>query len=269
VDRSSSAPPRVRFSTIPKPGGVRVLARLEPGLARSYTSAVAAVTPAIEGALASGVIANRAWIVSEVPPRLVLRPLRRERDVLRRALRPMADGSLVLRTDVAECYRSTSPRAVRDALARCGAAPVAARRCARVLEELTDEGVEGLPIGPPASAVLANAVLAAGDAALASRGVGFVRWVDDWWIAVGSAVHAAEVLAGLAGALAPAGLRLSDAKTRIDPGPDGGGGSSGPGYHRAAHADPVPLVVDPDAVVPRDGGVGAGGRPARRTRGQR
>ena len=73
-------------------------------------------------------------------------------------------------------------------------------------------GVEGLPVGPHASAVLANAVLAQVDRTLRDAGVEHLRWVDD---VVLSGVDVAAALSVFRTALASIGLRANETKTRI------------------------------------------------------
>ena len=75
-------------------------------------------------------------------------------------------------------------------------------------------GVEGLPVGPDASAVLANAVLAQVDRTLRDAGVEHLRWVDDVVLSGGDASAALSVFRT---ALAKIGLRPNEAKTRIVP----------------------------------------------------
>jgi hypothetical protein len=249
---------------------VRVLSHLDADLDDAYASAVAPLAPAIERTLRPEVVANRVDHVSEIPPFLTLRPWSAERSAYRAAYARLGSVGLLLRTDITACYPSIRPAAVEEALGRCHLPVTTVARCVGLLRDLELEGVDGLPVGPIPSAVLANAVLAVGDAVLVALEAAFVRWVDDWWIAVRSAGHAADLLHALADALALAGLRLNERKTRLG-GPGGGlgGGASSAGYHRATDADALPVIPGPDAVVPRDGGVGLGGRPPRRASGQR
>jgi hypothetical protein len=267
VHHPSSRPPRVRSEVRRKRGGVRVLSHLDTALAAAYASAVAGVVPAVEGRLRPEVVADRIRSASEVPPAIVLGDWRAAASRFHVAASAF-DGP-VLRTDVAECYASISAEVVADALDRLGASGDAIRRCARTMRELADEGVAGLPIGPPASAVLANAVLLAGDEVLARSGAPFLRWVDDWCIRVGSEDHACDLLGRLGGALSSAGLRLNDAKTVVTDGWDAGGWPGSSEYHRPAHAHPLSFVARADAVVPRHRGVGAGGWAARGAGGER
>jgi hypothetical protein len=257
----------VAFERVPKPGGGRLLCRLDAELATRYTSAVVGVAADVERALAPEVLAHRVVAVSRRPPAIVLRDWRRERGCFE-SERARILG-LVVTTDVAECYGSISLDAVREALHRCGVGSAGTLACVRVLEELAAEGVPGLPIGPIPSAVLANAVLAVGDGALRRLQVTFLRWVDDWWIGVRSAPHAAEALGLLGAALATAGLRLNDDKTRVTRPDDAGCATSGGEYHRAAHAHAVPILARANALVPRDRGLVACRRAARGAGGER
>jgi hypothetical protein len=70
-----------------------------------------------------------------------------------------------------------------------------------------------LPVGPPASAVLANAVLSAGDAAIGDTP--FLRWVDDFLIFARNEAEAHGALEHLSDALGRLGLSLADDKTSV------------------------------------------------------
>jgi Reverse transcriptase (RNA-dependent DNA polymerase) len=267
VPRPSRPGQRVRFEIRSKAGGRRVVSHLEPRLAAAYASVVAPVVPAVEAGLGPRVLAERAIAARRAPAAVVLRAWPAARRSLLEAAARRA-GPLV-HTDVAQCYASISPDAVVDRLGVFGVASRDVEACRRLLLELADEGVRGLPIGPAASAVLANAVLSAGDDALERRGSAFLRWVDDWWIALPSPEEAAGALHVLGGALAPFGLRLHAGKTGLVDGVELGGASGTSEYHRATHAHALPFVDRANAVVPLDGRMGAGGRPPRRASGQR
>jgi histidine ammonia-lyase len=73
-------------------------------------------------------------------------------------------------------------------------------------------GVRGLPVGPDASAVLANVVLAPVDRTLADEGIEHLRWVDD---IVVTAADPRAALSAIRRALERIGLRLNERKTRI------------------------------------------------------
>lgn len=82
-----------------------------------------------------------------------------------------------------------------------------------MLEGWGSEGYPGLPIGPPGSAVLANALLDPVDRAVAPSP--FLRWVDDYVIGLDDPSEAAAVLDRLDEALDGVGLRRSERKTCI------------------------------------------------------
>jgi hypothetical protein len=127
-------------------------------------------------------------------------------------------GPVIVRTDVAAFYPSVRPAVLFDALRRLGVPAGVAGTAADLLEGWGSEGYAGLPIGPPASAVMANVVLASVDASLGARP--FLRWVDDYLVSVPSARIAGEVLDRVHIALDRMGLRPAPSKTALlDAGP--------------------------------------------------
>jgi hypothetical protein len=189
-------------------GGVRRMVGLEPDDAAVYRALVARVAAAIEGSLGPAVIANR---VLGAP--LVLEDWRAAHARWRGAIgRPTARG-LRVHADVADCYDSIRPEVVAASLRAVGADP---RALERLLHELTDHGVAGLPIGPEPSAVLANAVLARVDVALTAAGVPHVRWVDDIVAFATERRRAMRVTDLVRRELDVLGLRPNEAKTRVE-----------------------------------------------------
>jgi hypothetical protein len=255
VDVAPARRVRVRFESRTSSGRTRLICRLDPDTDAAYASAVARVSGAVERSLGPEVHANRVASASIDPPRVRLRGWRIERAAFVRSAAVRFDAPLVLRADVATCYPSISPGAVADALAERDVRVPDARACADLLRRIGAAGVAGLPIGPAPSAVLANAVLAAADEALRRRGVAFLRWVDEWWVAVASDAAAASALRDLGRALSSRGLRLNAAKTRIVDARDARPGVAE--YHRAADAHAVPGLPRQNAVLPLDGGVAA------------
>ena len=82
--------------------------------------------------------------------------------------------------DVRDCYGSITHGEVSRALRCIGAHEDDVRAVVEMLRGFEERGVHGLPIGPQPSAVLANAVLAPVDRAVAGAVDGPVlRWVDD------------------------------------------------------------------------------------------
>jgi hypothetical protein len=82
-----------------------------------------------------------------------------------------------------------------------------------MLEGWGNDGYPGLPVGPPASAVLSNAVLAPVDEALG--GGPWLRWCDDLLIGVTSTAEADRMLDRLDIELTRIGLVRSGPKTQV------------------------------------------------------
>jgi hypothetical protein len=193
---------------VDRPGGrTRRITVLEAVDAETYARLVARTAPAVERSLGDAVIANRV-----VGPGVRLEEWKIAHRRWRAAVAPGERG-LRLSLDVADCYGSITPGAVHSMLTGVAGAPDG--RLIRLLCELAERGVSGLPVGPAASAVLANGVLARVDLAVSACGAPHVRWVDDLVIAVSSRRHAIRVLDDVRRELATVGLRLQDAKTRL------------------------------------------------------
>jgi hypothetical protein len=190
--------------TIPKRGGgLRLMARLAPPDARLWEGLAREAGPRVEDALGDEVLANRG------PFRPALRRARGlAEDLARRS-------EAILHTDVAAFYPSIDPSVLAGSLGGCGVEPRTARLAGSLSEAWSGHGVPGLPVGPAASAVLANLVLAPVDAALRAREIPFLRWVDDYLIGVAGDGPGAA-LEAIDGALARLGLRRHVAKTRLD-----------------------------------------------------
>jgi hypothetical protein len=141
----------------------------------------------------------------------------RFRRALRRARRSattLARGSeAVIRTDVRSFYPSVTPSVAFDALVSLKVDPAIATGAAWMLDGWGSEGYGGLPIGPPGSAVIANAVLASVDAGL--EALPFLRWVDDYLIGLPDESAVPLVLERLDDDLARLYLERSLMKTEV------------------------------------------------------
>lgn len=184
------------------------------------------IAAAVEPRLGSEVLANRAQAVAgDWSLRPVLPALRRAGPAVGALTRR---GPLLVRTDVAAFYPSVTPSALFRALRGEAVGAGDAGAAADLLEGWGSEGYPGLPVGPPGSALLANAVLAGVDRSLPFP---FLRWVDDYLIAVPSELAAAEAIQRLDEALDRADLRRSEPKTLLLQGAGGigwlRGGTSG------------------------------------------
>jgi Reverse transcriptase (RNA-dependent DNA polymerase) len=222
VERAVPAPPLERVAAL-HGRRVREVTVLHPTLAARYTELVSSVALRVDGALSPSVAANRVAVASLDPPRLVLRSFRGERIAFGRLLAGLARRTpCLLFADVRECYRSIAPGVVGSSLRALGCGGSSVDAIVAFLRGLRELGVEGLPVGPDPSAVLANAVLSEVDRALERLGPPHVRWVDDLVVGVDGSIGAARALEVTREALDRVGLRLNDAKTRVvlDPAPD-------------------------------------------------
>lgn len=146
-------------------GKRRVLARLDERERRRYDLAIRAAFPGLR--TGPSVFGSPARIAS----------LRIERRRWRAAVRARAFGARsVVGSDVADCYRSIGERPIRMAAAAAGGDPAG---LLRTIRRYRDAGGRGIPIGPPASGVVADAVLALADDRARIAGCVPVRWVDD------------------------------------------------------------------------------------------
>ena len=193
---------------IPKPsGGSRRMAILSRRDGEAWHRLGGRVADIVEPRLSRRVLANRADIRGAVwEPAPVGPALRRARGLASAAARR---SPLLVRTDVKSFYPSVTPGVVFRSLRETDAAADAAT----MLEGWGSEGYAGLPIGPPASAVLANVVLSNVDDAL--RSVPFLRWVDDYLVAVHDERQAAETIERLDEALNTLCLQRAPGKTHL------------------------------------------------------
>jgi hypothetical protein len=165
------------------------------------------VAGSLEPRLLPGVLANRSMAAASGSR------LGRSLDRARREIRRVrARSEAVLLTDVRSFYPSVTPRVAFEAVSGVGLQD-AASRIAWMLEEWGSEGYSGLPIGPPASAIVANAVLTPIDAELASSPC--LRWVDDLAIGVDRSRRVPELLERLDLALDRLGLERAESKTHV------------------------------------------------------
>jgi hypothetical protein len=219
--RSDDDPP-ITFSTIPKrSGGFRVITRLAQPDDMRYRNAIAKIAARVESVLPVAAVADRAttgrYAFSRGPAfsREGFRPARRRFRSRARALARSRPGPVVL-ADVRSCFASITSEVVGERLLRLGCHPAEVGSVLSILERFGEHGVAGLPVGPQASAVLANAVLGAADEAVVASGAHHLRWVDDFLIFPRRERDAAEVLERLAAALDELGLELASEKSAVE-----------------------------------------------------
>jgi len=203
----------IRFDRIAKPGGgARTLSLLDPVDAVAFARAVARVGPLVERRLRSMVLSPR------LDPRGSLAPWGPARarwtaeiDRRLRARRPPVAAV----ADVRDCYGSIRDRPIRACLRDAGASDDQVGAILDLFGAFRDEGVVGLPVGPPPSTVLADAVLSVADEALVVAGLPHLRWVDDVVVFAPDPREARAGIDLLRRSLAHVGLELNDTKTRI------------------------------------------------------
>jgi hypothetical protein len=183
-------------------GKRRVLAHLDACEQRRYERAVAFAFP--DPRIGPSVFGSPARTTS----------LAAERRRWRSAVRARTAGARsVVVSDVAACYPSVGEDAIRAAAARAGgdALPLL-----RELRRYHEAGGRGIPIGPLASGVVADAVLALADDRAAAAGCAPVRWVDDVVFA-GDRDAVARASRAWRRALLELGMREHDGKRAADP----------------------------------------------------
>jgi hypothetical protein len=202
-------------------GGVRRLVVLSRPDGLAFARSVARVAPAIDMARVNGSHANR--VVSWDPIRgPILEPWERARRRWRREVRRLGkDARSIVVTDVRACYPSISLRVVMRRLRALGAPDASVREIGSWLRVFAEAGVDGLPVGPGPSAVLAEAVLSAGDHVIRAAGVPHVRWVDDVAIFASDARTQMSAFEELRRVWASLGLEVHDGKTVFLDGPEG------------------------------------------------
>jgi hypothetical protein len=209
---------RLAISTyeIARPGGgIRTMTRLDPADEIALASAVSRLVPRIEAALSPSVFANRTRRAS--PKGIVLSPWMPARRRFERAVDALVamPHTTVFIGDVRACYGSITPDVVEKALVAGGCPSDDVERLIAILRDLEDRGARGLPIGPSASAPLANAVLAEVDRALRMCVADPLRWVDDVIAVAESRRDAVRISDSFHRALARLGLEANLSKTRI------------------------------------------------------
>lgn len=123
----------------------------------------------------------------------------------------------VIHTDIADFYDRVNHHKLENELKRlpnCGDLPF---RIIKLLSNFTGTISYGLPVGGPASRILAELALNHSDKHLRSKGIVFSRYADDYTIFCNSQSEAYKYLVFLAEKLANDGLSLQKAKTKIVP----------------------------------------------------
>ncbi|MGD0469972.1 MAG: RNA-directed DNA polymerase [Terriglobales bacterium] len=121
----------------------------------------------------------------------------------------------VLQTDIADFYPRINHHRLENALKRLGVSSDAPNRLIKLLSIFSETASYGLPIGGPASRILAELALNDCDQHLRNRGIRFCRYADDYCIFCDSRSAAYSLIVMLSNKLANDGLSLQKQKTRI------------------------------------------------------
>ena len=195
--------------------GPRNIHHLDPDTLERFHVATARVADRIESLLGPQVIAERLAATSDLSMDGDgwISPWKDARVAFERQRAELSVGRVLLRTDVRNCYGSMPPALIGASLLACGCHPSEAEAIMAILESLQKRGIRGLPVGPAASSVLANAVLLRADRSV--EGVRYIRWVDDYLLFLPDRRSALRALDRLADAMADLGLTLAQEKTSI------------------------------------------------------
>ena len=123
--------------------------------------------------------------------------------------------SFVLQTDIADFYPRVNHHRLENALKRLEVSSEAPNRLIKLLSIFSETASYGLPIGGPASRILAELALNDCDQHLRNRGIRFCRYADDYCIFCDSRSAAYSLIVMLSDKLANDGLSLQKQKTKI------------------------------------------------------
>lgn len=136
-------------------------------------------------------------------------------DYRKESLARSRDSEFVLQTDVADFYLRINHHRLENALQRATSNPEITRRILKLLSIFSETDSYGLPVGGPASRLLAELALNDTDQHLRRRGIGFCRYADDYTFFCDSKSSAYKLIVLLSEKLANDGLSLQKHKTRI------------------------------------------------------
>lgn len=139
-------------------------------------------------------------------------------DFWKESARLASKGGLAVRSDITNFYSQIRHSEILRRLEACGAPERLVSGLAGFLDVFGAGHRRGLPIGPHPAHLLAELSLTRADLLLESRGLNFVRWVDDYHIFVSTEDEAQIALYELYELLNNEfGLILNTVKTRVDP----------------------------------------------------
>lgn len=161
-------------------GGYRVVHQLEPLDALIYTALVSLVAEKVEQAR-MGPEVSCAYRIQVSSNSFFSRGS--GFDTYRENCERLASQhSHVLSTDISDFYNQIYLHRIRNGLEEIGAGAALSKEIESFLMRLNIKSSQGLPVGPAASIILAEAALIDVDQFIAQRGLEHVRYVDDYRI---------------------------------------------------------------------------------------
>lgn len=131
------------------------------------------------------------------------------------SLRALDESPLVLVTDIADFYPRVYHHRLKNQLQRLLPDSDTPFRIDKILDALADGYSFGLPVGGPAARILAEAAITPVDRLMASNGLKFHRYADDYHVYVDSRDEAYGALTRISEVLRPEGLSLQKSKTHV------------------------------------------------------
>ncbi|MCP8883874.1 reverse transcriptase domain-containing protein [Devosia sp. XJ19-1] len=136
-------------------------------------------------------------------------------DFMRRSAEIAEQHEYIVVCDIADCYSRISHHKIENALQLIGADPKVRKSIMGYLGNLTQTRSSGLPIGGPASRILAELALVNSDIYMRSSQINFTRYADDYHIFCTSKHEAYASLLNVSKILSNDSLSLQKSKTRI------------------------------------------------------
>lgn len=138
------------------------------------------------------------------------------RSFIERAIEKASHYSFVVNCDISEFYLRINHHRIENSIQHLPDANYAVSRIKAFLSHLSGTYSFGIPVGGPASRLIAELVLSQIDSLLMSYGIDFIRYADDYYLFANSPDESFKALVTLTRLLIDnQGLQLQKAKTRI------------------------------------------------------
>lgn len=196
--------------------GFRQVTQIEPFWNAYYLTLVLSLADAVEAARSP--VTNQAVFSYRYDPDPDQRSLFQKitwRDYRQRCVELAPEYEFIVLTDISDFYPRVNHHRLENALNRIPQSGDTPSRILRLLSIFSHGQSYGLPVGGPASRILAELALADVDRHLHSKGVAFCRYADDFTILCSSRSDALKKLVFLSEILSLEGLSLQKQKTRI------------------------------------------------------